>query len=185
MDRSWGVAGAASLTAFFTVVMMMNSGFFYVALIEEFGITREAASWPMSVMSIVSHSSATSKFHLFSPFCNTPPPDFSKTPGESIRLRSLSEAGGADFSCHSSKAQEMPAESGNGSDMPSFGAAPGQKRLNIEGPSGPPESKRQQGCQTMSRPSSETTTWLTWRMWMKTASRLCVTAKVGQWGFPF
>ncbi|KAH6934193.1 hypothetical protein HPB50_021495 [Hyalomma asiaticum] len=57
MDRSWGVAGAASLTAFFTVVMMMNSGFFYVALIEEFGVTRESASWPMSVMSVVAHSS--------------------------------------------------------------------------------------------------------------------------------
>ncbi|XP_054923569.2 monocarboxylate transporter 9-like isoform X1 [Dermacentor andersoni] len=57
MDRSWGVAGAASLTAFFTVVMMMNSGFFYVSFIEEFGVDREAASWPASVMSIVSHSS--------------------------------------------------------------------------------------------------------------------------------
>ncbi|KAH7957056.1 uncharacterized protein LOC119391683 [Rhipicephalus sanguineus] len=57
MDRSWGVARAASLTAFFTVVMMMNSGFFYVSLMEEFGVRREAASWPMSVMSVVSHSS--------------------------------------------------------------------------------------------------------------------------------
>ncbi|XP_065286620.1 monocarboxylate transporter 9-like isoform X1 [Dermacentor albipictus] len=57
MDRSWGVAGAASLTAFFTVVMMMNSGFFYVSFIEEFGVDRQAASWPASVMSIVSHSS--------------------------------------------------------------------------------------------------------------------------------
>ncbi|KAH6922579.1 hypothetical protein HPB50_016671 [Hyalomma asiaticum] len=38
----------------------------------------------------------------------------------------------------------MPAENGTGSDMPSVGAAPGHKRLNNEGPSGPPESKRQQ-----------------------------------------
>ncbi|KAH7956760.1 hypothetical protein HPB52_012545 [Rhipicephalus sanguineus] len=57
MDRSWGVAAAASLTALFTVVMMMNSGFFYVSFIEEYGVTREAASWPISVMSVVSHSS--------------------------------------------------------------------------------------------------------------------------------
>ncbi|KAH7959737.1 hypothetical protein HPB49_013347 [Dermacentor silvarum] len=57
MDRSWGVAGAASVTAFFTVVMMMNSGFFYVSFMEEFGVDREAASWPASVMSILAHSS--------------------------------------------------------------------------------------------------------------------------------
>ncbi|XP_075746594.1 uncharacterized protein LOC119185015 isoform X2 [Rhipicephalus microplus] len=57
MDRRWDVAGAASLTALFTTVMMMNSGFFYVSFIEEFGVTREAASWPASVMSVVSHSS--------------------------------------------------------------------------------------------------------------------------------
>ncbi|XP_072143003.1 monocarboxylate transporter 9-like [Dermacentor andersoni] len=57
MDQSWGVAGAAALTAFFTVVMAMNSGFFYVSFIEEFGVDRKAASWPTSVMSIVAHSS--------------------------------------------------------------------------------------------------------------------------------
>ncbi|KAH6948235.1 hypothetical protein HPB50_023240 [Hyalomma asiaticum] len=38
----------------------------------------------------------------------------------------------------------MPAESCNGSDMPSGGAEPGQKRLNIDGTSASPESKRQQ-----------------------------------------
>ncbi|KAH6946855.1 hypothetical protein HPB50_015644 [Hyalomma asiaticum] len=38
----------------------------------------------------------------------------------------------------------MPAEIGTGSDMPSVGAAPGNKRLNNEGPSSPPESKRQE-----------------------------------------
>lgn len=42
------------------------------------------------------------------------------------------------------RAQKMPAGNGTGSDMPSVGAAPGHKRLNNEGPSGPPESKRQQ-----------------------------------------
>lgn len=57
MDRGWNVAAAASLTAFFTVVMMMNSGFFYVSFLEEFHVDRKSASWPISIISIVSHSS--------------------------------------------------------------------------------------------------------------------------------
>ncbi|KAH6941376.1 hypothetical protein HPB50_017520 [Hyalomma asiaticum] len=40
--------------------------------------------------------------------------------------------------------QRMPAENGNGSYMPSAGAAPGQKRLNTDDTSGSPESKHQQ-----------------------------------------
>lgn len=57
MDRGWSVATAASLAAFFTVVMITNSGFFYVSFLEEFEVDRESASWPSSVLSIVSHSS--------------------------------------------------------------------------------------------------------------------------------
>ncbi|KAH9377472.1 hypothetical protein HPB48_006267 [Haemaphysalis longicornis] len=57
MDRSWSVAAAGSLAAFFTVVMITTSGFFYVSFLEEFQVDRESASWPTSVLSIVSHSS--------------------------------------------------------------------------------------------------------------------------------
>ncbi|XP_077511515.1 uncharacterized protein LOC144121936 isoform X1 [Amblyomma americanum] len=64
MDHGWTVAAAASLTAFFTVTMMMNSGFFYVSFMEEFDVNRETASWPASVMSGVSHS-----FGLLLSFC--------------------------------------------------------------------------------------------------------------------
>ncbi|KAK8776264.1 hypothetical protein V5799_030391 [Amblyomma americanum] len=56
MDRGWGVAGAAGLAAFFTVVMMTNAGFFYMSFIEELNVDRASASWPASVMSVVSHS---------------------------------------------------------------------------------------------------------------------------------
>lgn len=45
------------MTAFFTVVMMTNSGFFYVSFMEEFHVDRESASWPASVVSVVAHSS--------------------------------------------------------------------------------------------------------------------------------
>ncbi|KAH6943031.1 hypothetical protein HPB50_014106 [Hyalomma asiaticum] len=38
----------------------------------------------------------------------------------------------------------MPAENGNGSNMPSVGAAPGQKCLNIDDTTNSTESKRQQ-----------------------------------------
>ncbi|KAH7959622.1 hypothetical protein HPB49_012544 [Dermacentor silvarum] len=57
MDRGWSVAGTACVTAFFTVVMMTNSGFFYVSFMEEFHVDRESASWPASVVSVVAHSS--------------------------------------------------------------------------------------------------------------------------------
>ncbi|XP_077532396.1 monocarboxylate transporter 5-like [Haemaphysalis longicornis] len=57
MDRGWSVATAGSLAAFFTVAMITTSGFFYVSFLEEFQVDRESASWPTSVLSIVSHSS--------------------------------------------------------------------------------------------------------------------------------
>ncbi|KAH6948228.1 hypothetical protein HPB50_023207 [Hyalomma asiaticum] len=73
-----------------------------------------------------------------------PPPDFSKTLGESIRFVPYQRPAGPTSPATPQRAQKMPAKNGNGSDMPSVGAAPGQKRLNIESPSGPQESKCQQ-----------------------------------------
>ncbi|XP_075746928.1 uncharacterized protein LOC142804169 [Rhipicephalus microplus] len=55
MDRCWSVAGTSCVAAFFTVVMMTNSGFMYLSFLEEFDVNRESASWPASVLSIVGH----------------------------------------------------------------------------------------------------------------------------------
>ncbi|KAL1427027.1 hypothetical protein MTO96_017773 [Rhipicephalus appendiculatus] len=81
MDRSWGVAGAASITAFFTVVMMMNSGFFYVSFIEEFGVARESG--------LMAHKRHVDRVSLISSVnCSHSLLDYTLTSGYSVLRRS-------------------------------------------------------------------------------------------------
>ncbi|XP_040074429.1 LOW QUALITY PROTEIN: monocarboxylate transporter 6-like [Ixodes scapularis] len=51
VDSCWHVAALGFLEAFLVSVIISNSGFFYVGLMEEFDVNRESATWPRSVTS--------------------------------------------------------------------------------------------------------------------------------------
>ncbi|XP_077551461.1 monocarboxylate transporter 12-like [Haemaphysalis longicornis] len=57
IDGRWDIAIAASLAAFFGNATSRCSGWFYVAFMEYFGVDRQAASWPNSVLTIMFRSS--------------------------------------------------------------------------------------------------------------------------------
>lgn len=47
---SWVVAVACSCMNFFTVVMIRSAGVVYVNIVESFGVTRQEAAWPISIV---------------------------------------------------------------------------------------------------------------------------------------
>ncbi|CAN7987312.1 unnamed protein product, partial [Ixodes hexagonus] len=47
---SWVVAVACSCMNFFTVVMIRSAGVVYVNIVEYFGVTRQEAAWPISIV---------------------------------------------------------------------------------------------------------------------------------------
>lgn len=51
VDGRWDVAVVASIAGFFAVATNRNMAWFYVAYMEEFGVDRQGASWPGSVLS--------------------------------------------------------------------------------------------------------------------------------------
>ncbi|KAM7311847.1 monocarboxylate transporter 13-like [Ixodes scapularis] len=57
VDSCWHVAALGFLTTFFITITVSNSSFFYLGFIQEYGVTREAATWPSSVIWVLSHLS--------------------------------------------------------------------------------------------------------------------------------
>ncbi|XP_037512253.2 monocarboxylate transporter 9 isoform X2 [Rhipicephalus sanguineus] len=56
MDRNWGIAVAAAVASFFNLATQINSGFFFVAIIDTFSVDHSNASWPQSVFTIMTYS---------------------------------------------------------------------------------------------------------------------------------
>lgn len=54
VDTRWLVPVVAGLTTLVTAGCLTNAGFFYVAFMEEFDISRESASWPSSALACCS-----------------------------------------------------------------------------------------------------------------------------------
>ncbi|KAL1476137.1 hypothetical protein MTO96_036735 [Rhipicephalus appendiculatus] len=56
MDRNWGIAVAAAVASFFNLATQINSGFFFVAIMDTFYVDHSNASWPQSVFTIMTYS---------------------------------------------------------------------------------------------------------------------------------
>lgn len=56
MDRNWGIAVAAAVASFFNLATQINSGFFFVAIMDTFYVGHSNASWPQSVFNIMTYS---------------------------------------------------------------------------------------------------------------------------------
>ncbi|XP_037565989.1 monocarboxylate transporter 9-like [Dermacentor silvarum] len=56
MDRNWGIAVAAAVASFFNLATQINSGFFFVAIMDTFAVGHSNASWPESVFTIMTYS---------------------------------------------------------------------------------------------------------------------------------
>lgn len=54
-DCCWTVPPLSALTALLTMLITKNSALFYVAFIEEFGISHQSASWPLLLNQIMAH----------------------------------------------------------------------------------------------------------------------------------
>ncbi|XP_065289077.1 monocarboxylate transporter 12-like [Dermacentor albipictus] len=56
MDQNWGIAVAAAIASFFNLATQINSGFFFVAIMDAFAVDHSNASWPESVFTIMAYS---------------------------------------------------------------------------------------------------------------------------------
>ncbi|XP_077532368.1 uncharacterized protein LOC144144710 isoform X3 [Haemaphysalis longicornis] len=50
VDACWGLPVVTALSSFLLSIPQLNSGIFFVLYIDEMGATREAASWPKSII---------------------------------------------------------------------------------------------------------------------------------------
>ncbi|XP_037269778.2 monocarboxylate transporter 12 [Rhipicephalus microplus] len=57
VDGRWDIALLAGLVSFFGITTNRNSGWFFVAFMEDFKVDRGSASWPSSVLAIMFRSS--------------------------------------------------------------------------------------------------------------------------------
>lgn len=57
VDGRWDIAMLAGLVSFFGITTNRNSGWFFVAFMEDFQVDRGSASWPSSVLTIMFRSS--------------------------------------------------------------------------------------------------------------------------------
>ncbi|XP_065301408.1 monocarboxylate transporter 3-like [Dermacentor albipictus] len=56
IDKSWGIAAAAAIASFFNMATQINSGFYFVAIMDTFAVDFTDASWPGSVFTIMIYS---------------------------------------------------------------------------------------------------------------------------------
>ncbi|XP_077534896.1 monocarboxylate transporter 1-like isoform X2 [Haemaphysalis longicornis] len=56
MDTNWGIAAAAAVASFFNLASQINSGFFFEAIMDTFGVQHEEADWPETVFTIMTYS---------------------------------------------------------------------------------------------------------------------------------
>lgn len=54
VDRCWHIAILGFILMTLVTGIMVNVGFFYVFFMEDFGIDRETASWPSTVLTLMS-----------------------------------------------------------------------------------------------------------------------------------
>ncbi|KAK8770857.1 hypothetical protein V5799_025899 [Amblyomma americanum] len=55
VDSLWGMPVLVMLAALLSTVVITNAPFFYVRFLNEYGATHEAASWPLTIVAVVSH----------------------------------------------------------------------------------------------------------------------------------
>ncbi|XP_049520577.1 uncharacterized protein LOC125944275 [Dermacentor silvarum] len=63
-NTSWGVAVVGSAVILFATGVFCTSGLFYVYFVDTFCVSREAASWPASVMGVTLTCSASAIIQL-------------------------------------------------------------------------------------------------------------------------
>lgn len=56
IDKNWGIAAAAAIASFFNMATQINSGFYFVAIMDTFAVDFTDASWPGSVFTIMIYS---------------------------------------------------------------------------------------------------------------------------------
>lgn len=56
IDQNWGIAAAAAIASFFNMATQINSGFYFVAIMDTFATDYTSASWPGSVFTIMTYS---------------------------------------------------------------------------------------------------------------------------------
>ncbi|KAL1444315.1 hypothetical protein MTO96_045584, partial [Rhipicephalus appendiculatus] len=55
VDALWGMAGLVAAVAFLSTVFITNAPFFFVRFVDTYGATHETASWPLTIVALVSH----------------------------------------------------------------------------------------------------------------------------------
>ncbi|KAH6947291.1 hypothetical protein HPB50_018199 [Hyalomma asiaticum] len=55
VDRCWTLLPLSALSAMLSAMVTKNSALFYVAFMDEFGVSHQAASWPITVHGVVTH----------------------------------------------------------------------------------------------------------------------------------
>ncbi|CAN7950037.1 unnamed protein product [Ixodes pacificus] len=58
VDTCWSVAAISFLVVFISIALERSSGLLYIAFMKEFGVDRQTASWPQSVMICITGLSA-------------------------------------------------------------------------------------------------------------------------------
>ncbi|KAL1481646.1 hypothetical protein MTO96_015332 [Rhipicephalus appendiculatus] len=56
IDQNWGIAAAAAIASFFNMATQINSGFYFIAIMDTFATDYTSASWPGSVFTIMTYS---------------------------------------------------------------------------------------------------------------------------------
>lgn len=60
--RSWVVAFSCSWINFFSAMMYKSSGVVYVGILQTLNVTREDASWPLTLLAVFIFATGTSGF---------------------------------------------------------------------------------------------------------------------------
>lgn len=55
VDRCWSLAPLSAMSALLAMLISKNSALFYVAFIDEFGVSHQSASWPLTLNVVMAH----------------------------------------------------------------------------------------------------------------------------------
>ncbi|KAH7956841.1 hypothetical protein HPB52_012839 [Rhipicephalus sanguineus] len=55
VDSLWGMAILVAVVAFLSTVFITNAPFFFVRFMDTYGATHATASWPLTIVALVSH----------------------------------------------------------------------------------------------------------------------------------
>ncbi|KAK8777619.1 hypothetical protein V5799_029036 [Amblyomma americanum] len=59
VDRCWSLAPLSALSALLAMLISKNSALFYVAFVDEFEVSRQSASWPLTLNMVMAHMAAS------------------------------------------------------------------------------------------------------------------------------